>query len=61
MNEVWVELSSGEIGEMRDVRDFVEGVSKLGKGNEILALRCLEKAADDKNMHMPWSDIQAPL
>ena len=46
---------------MRDARDFVEGVSKLGKGNELLALSCLKKAAADENMHMPWAHIQKPL
>jgi hypothetical protein len=56
-----LDLSGGKIGEMRDARDFVEGVCNLGKGNELLALRCLKKAAEDKNMHMTWSDIQDPL
>jgi hypothetical protein len=46
---------------MRDARDFVEGVSKLGKGNELLALGCLKKAAADENMHMPWAAIQDSL
>jgi len=30
---------------MSDTEDFVEGIRKLGKGNELLALRCLKKAA----------------
>jgi hypothetical protein len=54
-------LSDGNIGEMRDARDFVEGVCNLGNGNELLALSCLKKAAGDKNIHMPWSRIQEPL
>lgn len=56
-----LDLSGGRIGKMGDARDFVDGVSKLGKGNELLALRCLKKAAVDENMHMPWADIQEPL
>ena len=54
-------LSGGRIGEMRDAQNFVERVSKLGKGNELLALSCLREAAKDKNMHMPWAHIQDPL
>jgi len=56
-----LDLSGGKIGKMRDTRDFVHGVCELGKGNELLALRCLEKAAADENMHMTWADIQEPL
>ena len=56
-----LDLSGGKIGKMRDARDFVEGVRKSGKGNELLALRCLKKAAAEENMHMPWADIQDPL
>lgn len=56
-----LDLSGGKIGEMTGARDFVEGVSTLGKGNELLALRCLKKAAADENMNMPWADIQDPL
>jgi len=56
-----LDLSYGKIGKMRGARDFVDGVSKLGKGNELLVLRCLKKAAADENMHMPWADIQDPL
>jgi hypothetical protein len=56
-----LELSSGKIGNIRDARDFVNGVCELGKGNELLALRCLKKAAADENMHMPWADIQDHL
>ncbi|MGA1980122.1 MAG: hypothetical protein ABSG99_06115 [Sedimentisphaerales bacterium] len=56
-----LDLSGGEIGEMRDAWKFIEGISKLGKGKELLALRCLKKAAADENMHMTWSNIQDPL
>jgi hypothetical protein len=59
--EQTLELSGGKIGEMRDVESFVEGIGKLGKGNELLALRCLKKASADKNMHFPWAQIQEPL
>jgi hypothetical protein len=55
-------ISGGELSERGDSKGFVEGVCKFGKeGNELLALRCLKKAAADKNMHMPWSSIQEPL
>jgi len=56
-----LDLSGGKVGKMRGARDFVEGVTKLGEGNEMLALRCLKKGADDKEVHMPWSSIQEPL
>ena len=49
-----LDLSGGKIGNMRDARDFVESVTKLGKGNEMLALGCLKKATADENMRMPW-------
>ena len=54
-------LSGGKVGKMRGARDFVEGVTKLGKGNEMLALQCLMLASGDKEMNMPWSSIQEPL
>jgi hypothetical protein len=56
-----LDLSGGKIGKMRDAWKFVEGISELGKENELLALRCLKKAAADENMHMTWSNIQDPL
>jgi hypothetical protein len=56
-----LDLSGGKIGEMRDAKSFVEGISNLGKGYELLALRCLKKAVADKNMNSPWSMIQEPL
>jgi len=56
-----LDLSGGKIGEMGDAKSFVEGISKLGKGNELLALRCLKKVSVDKNMHSSWSMIQDPL
>ncbi|MFX0200478.1 MAG: hypothetical protein ACFFCW_30540 [Candidatus Hodarchaeota archaeon] len=59
--EMTLDLSGGKIGEMRDAKDFIEGVCKLGKGNELLALHCLNKAAADENMHRPWAGIQEPL
>jgi hypothetical protein len=59
--EITLDLSGGKIGELRDAREFIEGICDLGKGNEILALRCLKKASLDKNMHAPWSIIHEPL
>lgn len=56
-----LDLSGGKIGKMRGARGFVEGVYNLRKENELLALRCLKKAAVDENMHTPWSGIQKPL
>lgn len=56
-----LELSGGKIGELRDARDFIEGICRLEEGNELLALRCLKKAATDENIHMTWSGIQEPL
>jgi len=54
-------LGGEKIGEMRNAKSFVEGISKLGKGNELLALRCLKLASADKSMHTPWERIQEPL
>jgi len=59
--EKTLDLSVGKIGELRDAKEFIEGICKLGQGNELLALRCLKKAAEDKNMHYTWSMIQEPL
>jgi hypothetical protein len=56
-----LELSGGKIGNMRDARDFIVGICESAKDNELLALRCLKKAAADENMHKPWSRIQEPL
>ena len=56
--EQTLELSGGKIGEMRDANSFVKGIRESGKGNELLALRCLKKAAEDKNMHYPWVQIE---
>jgi hypothetical protein len=36
-------------------------ICALAKGRELIALRCLEKVAANKNMHQPWSRIQEPL
>jgi hypothetical protein len=59
--EQTLELSGGNIVEIRDAWEFVKGVCTLGKGNELLALQCLKKVAEEKNMHYPWAQIQEPL
>lgn len=59
--EQTLELSGGNIGEIRDAWEFVKGVCALGKGNELLALRCLKKAAEDRNIHYSWEEIQEPI
>jgi len=59
--EKTLDLSGGKIGEMRDAEEFIEGICNLGKGNELLALRCLKKASEDKHIHSTWSNIQGPL
>jgi hypothetical protein len=56
-----LDLSGGRIGRMRDARDLVSGVSRLGEGNELLALGCLKKAGADENMHWHSAAIQGPL
>jgi hypothetical protein len=56
-----LKLSGGKVGEMRNARNFIEGINKFGKGNELLTLQCLKKAAADENMHYPWSRIEEPL
>jgi hypothetical protein len=59
--EQTLESSRGQIGELRDANSFVKGIRESGKGNERLALRCLKKAAVDKNMHYPWAQIEDPI
>jgi len=59
--EKTLNLSGGKIGELRDAKEFIEGICDLGHGNELLALRCLKKASEDKNMHYTWPKIQDPL
>jgi len=53
--EKTLELTEGRLGKMRDARDFIERVCELGEGNELLALKCLKKAAADENMRTPWA------
>jgi len=59
--EQTLELSGGEFGQMRDVREFVEEICELGKGNELIALRCLRKAVADENMREPWARYEEKL
>jgi len=54
-------LSDGKIGKRGDARDFVESVTKLGEGNEMLALQCMMLASGDEEIHVTWSSIQEPL
>jgi len=56
-----LELSGGKFGQMRDAEEFVEGVCELGKGNELIALRCLKKAVADENMREPWAGYEEKL
>ncbi len=56
-----LELSEGKFGQMRDAEEFVEGVCELGKGNELIALRCIKKAVADENMREPWAIYEEPL
>jgi len=48
-------LSGGRLGKLRDTRDFIDAVCELGKGNKLVALRCLKKAATEEEMRMPWA------
>jgi hypothetical protein len=59
--EQTLEASGGKLGKMRDAQDFVEAVCDLGKGNELIALRCLKEAAADEDMRMPWARYQDRL
>jgi hypothetical protein len=60
--EQTLQLSGGKLGELRYARDFIVGVCELGKGNELIALRCLKLATADENMRMSWalSDERLP-
>jgi hypothetical protein len=59
--EQTLHLSAGKLGKRRDTREFVEAVCDLGKGNELIALRCLKRAAADDKMRMPWARYQDRL
>ena len=39
----------------------MKGISELGKGNELIALRCLKKATADENMRVPWARYEERL
>lgn len=58
-----LEVSGGKLSKHGDSKGLVEGICKFGKekGNELLALQCLKKAAIDENMHTTWSSLQGPL
>jgi len=56
-----LELSGGKFGQMRDAEEFVEGVCGLGKGNELIALRCLKKAVEDEHIREPWARYEETL
>ncbi|MBC8470914.1 MAG: hypothetical protein H8D56_15690 [Planctomycetes bacterium] len=59
--EQTLDLSGGKFGEMRDVEEFVGQICELGKGNELVALRCLKKSTADENMRMPWARYEGRL
>jgi len=46
---------------MRDVREFIGRICELGKGNEMIALRCLKKATADENMRVSWARYEERL
>lgn len=56
-----LELSGGKFGRMGDVREFIGGICELGKGNELIALKCLKKATADENMRVPWAEYEERL
>jgi len=39
----------------------MKGISELGKGNELIALRCLKKATADENMRVTWARYEERL
>jgi hypothetical protein len=46
---------------MRDVREFIGRICELGKGNELIAMRCFKKATADENMRVPWAKYEEKL
>ena len=54
-------LSGGKLGKFHDTRGFVASVCELGKGNELIALQCLKRAAADEELRMPWASYQDQL
>ena len=59
--EKTLDLSGGKFGQMRDVREFIGRICELGKGNELIALRCLKKATADENMRVSWARYEERL
>ena len=59
--EQTLDISQGKLGKMRDTQEFVDSVCDLGEGNELIALRCLIKAASEEEMRMPWASYQDRL
>ena len=43
-----LELTGGKLGNNRDEVDLVKGACKIGKGNELLALKCMNKMMEGK-------------
>lgn len=44
-----LELTDGQLGEGGSIDDFMEGIYDIAKGHELMALRCMSKAMNDKH------------
>jgi len=55
-----LELTNGKIGE-RNIDEFIEGVCDIAEQNELMALRCLNKAMSDEQMEMYFSPYEKNL
>jgi len=56
-----LDLTGGKIGEYTSLDNFFDGVCEIAKGNELMALRCLNKAMNDQNMAMYFSMYEKEL
>ena len=56
-----LELLGGRFGKHWRVTNFIEGVLDTSKGNELIALKCLNKAVNDEQMPMYFSIYKEKL
>ena len=59
--EKTLDLSGGKFGQMRGVKEFIGRICELGKGNELIALRCIKKAVADEHIREPWARYEERL
>ena len=56
-----LEITGGELGRNRDEVKLAEGACKIGEGNELLALKCMNKMMEGKPEWMSFSIYEKKL